>query len=387
MKLPSREPLHRRVAALGRRMPRPLLAWYDRSRRDLPWRRTRDPYAVWIAEIMLQQTQVKTVEPYYRKFLDRFPDARRLARATLEDVLQLWAGLGYYRRAEHLHAAAKMIVSEFNGELPRTTADLLRLPGIGRYTAAAIASIAFNQAAAVLDGNVIRALCRLLRLTADPARPATRTKLWEIAQALVPPARPGDYNQALMELGATICTPANPACPACPVKKLCLAYRTGDPANLPRVRLKPKPKKLRRLVLVLTRGGQVLLLKRPGRGLWAGLWEFPAFVPVGRLIERAGLAEALGERLGLPIELAQGRLKVKHQLTHRTVLCLVWQGRCPPGRADRVLLPPCDQGVYQASRWIRPSRLRDLPVSALTLKIAQATGNQAAKPGGSRRQA
>jgi len=383
----KREPqplLERRLAALARRWSRPLLAWYDRSRRDLPWRRNRDPYAVWIAEIMLQQTQVKTVEPYYRKFLRRFPEVKSLARAPLEEVLKQWAGLGYYRRAELLHAAARMIVADFGSELPQTSADLVRLPGVGRYTAAAIASIAFNEAKAVLDGNVIRVLCRLLEVAEDPARPAVRKNLWDVAQRLVPPHRPGDYNQAMMELGATICTPANPACAACPVRKLCLAYQAGEPSRLPRTSRKPEPAKMRRLVLVLARGDRVLLLKRPGRGLWAGLWEFPAFAPFARADERSRLAEALGERLGLRIELAKRKKRVKHRLTHRAVWCEVVQGRCRPGRRDRVLLPPCDQGIYQASRWIKPSRLRELPVSALTRKIAEATGNQAAKPGGSR---
>ena len=373
----SLDTLARRVAALARRLPRPLLAWYDRTRRDLPWRRNRDPYAVWIAEVMLQQTQVKTVEPYYRRFLRRFPNAISLARAPLEDLLQLWAGLGYYRRAEHLHAAAKMLASEFGGKLPRSSVDLLRLPGVGRYTAAAIASIAFEEPVAVLDGNVNRVLSRLL------GRTLAQAQGWDAAQRLVPRSRPGDYNQALMELGATLCTPAHPACPACPVKNFCLAYRTGDPARLPRARLKPEPKKLRRLVLVLTRRGRVLLLKRPGRGLWAGLWEFPAFAPF------AGgggprLSEALGERLGLRLKLAPGRLSVKHQLTHRAVCCEVVRGRDLGGRKDRVLLPACDRGRYQASRWIEPARLRELPVSALTLKIARATGIQAAALAGSR---
>jgi A/G-specific adenine glycosylase len=365
-----------------RRWSRPLLAWYDRCRRDLPWRRNRDPYAVWISEIMLQQTQVKTVEPYYRKFLGRFPGVQSLARAPLEAVLKQWAGLGYYRRAEHLHAAARMIVSEFGGELPPTSIALRRLPGVGRSTAAAIASIAFDEAAAVLDGNVVRVLCRRLGVAEDPARPAVRKKLEEVAQRLVPRHRPGDYNQAMMELGATLCTPVHPACPTCPVKKWCLAFQVGEPSRLPRTSRKPEPAEMRRLVLVLVRGDRVLMLKRPGQGLWAGLWEFPAFAPSAR--ERGRLAEALGERLGLRIELTPGKKRVEHRLTHRTVSCQVVQGWCRRMRSDRVLLPACDKGVYQAARWVRPSRLGGLPVSALTLKIARASGIQSAKPGGLR---
>ncbi len=211
-----------------------LLAWYAKHKRDLPWRRdTHDPYRVWISEIMLQQTQVATVIPYYKRFLARFPNVRALANAKLDDVLKAWEGAGYYARARNLHLAAREIVARFGGQLPSTVDELLTLPGIGRYTAGAIASIAFKRDAPVVDGNVTRVLCRCFNIQHDPKSAATQKELWHLAEILLPRGCAADFNQGLMELGATICTPRNPQCNVCPINRACVARRLGRQDKLP----------------------------------------------------------------------------------------------------------------------------------------------------------
>ncbi|MCL5950211.1 MAG: A/G-specific adenine glycosylase, partial [Chloroflexi bacterium] len=205
-----------------------VLAWYAAHKRDLPWRRdAHDPYRVWISEALLQQTQVTTVIPYYERFLARFPTVASLAAARLDAVLKTWEGAGYYARARNLHRAAREIVTRFDGRVPSTVDELLSLPGIGRYTAGAIASIAYHRDAPVLDGNVIRVLCRYFGIREDPARAETQKELWAIAETLVPHGRAGDFNQGLMDLGAALCAPRQPACPACPLRRGCLARRLG----------------------------------------------------------------------------------------------------------------------------------------------------------------
>ena len=210
-----------------------LLAWWDAGHVDLPWRGTRDPYAIWVAEIMLQQTQVATVIPYYERWLAQLPAVADLAAASLDKVLKLWEGLGYYSRARHMHAAAQRVMREYNGRFPTTAAELQKLKGIGRYTAGAIASIAFDEAVPVLDGNVIRVLSRLTDLAEDVTQAATKKQLWQLAESLVPQERPGDYNQALMELGQQICQPARPLCLLCPLSELCLARQRGTQLERP----------------------------------------------------------------------------------------------------------------------------------------------------------
>jgi len=232
---------------------RALRRWYRRHRRDLPWRRTRNPYRIWVSEIMLQQTRVEVVRDYYRRWLRAFPTVRALGRAPLPRVLRLWEGLGYYQRARNLHRAAKMI-----SQLPRTAAELQRLPGIGRYTAGAIASIAFNEPAPLVDGNVARVFGRLF-----PGRDP-----WLVAATLLPARRPGEFNQALMELGALVCTPRNPRCADCPVRKLC-----PGPTRHPRRRTPLKP--VTHCVALVRRNDRVILRQRPPTGLLAGLWELP----------------------------------------------------------------------------------------------------------------
>jgi A/G-specific adenine glycosylase len=244
-----------------------LLAWYRKNRRDLPWRRTKDPYAIWVSEIMLQQTRVVAAIPYYERFLSRFPDVHALARARLDDVLALWSGLGYYRRARHLHEAARRVAV---GGFPRTEAGWRELPGIGPYAAAAIASIAFRERAAAVDGNVVRVLSRLY---------ATHAPVRELARAWISPRNPGDHNQAVMELGATVCTPKAPLCPRCPLSSSCLGRY--DPLRDPAPRARKRITEERLSVAFVVRGGKVQLRRRPDSGLLAGMWELPPAKPRG----------------------------------------------------------------------------------------------------------
>jgi A/G-specific adenine glycosylase len=250
-----------------RRLPhlrRALLRWYDENRRDLPWRRARDPYRIWVSEIMLQQTRVAAVLPRYEKFLQRFPSVEKLASARVSSVLAEWSGLGYYRRARNLHAAAKVIARKFSGAFPESSNQLRELPGIGRYTAAAIASIGFEEPVAVLDGNVERVLRRLLLC-------ATAAESWNAAQELLDCQRPGDFNQAVMELGATICLPGEPWCSRCPITKFCATRGTGQLPNR-----KPRQVKASVSVVLATKGDSVLLVQRgANESLMSGMWELP----------------------------------------------------------------------------------------------------------------
>jgi len=261
-----------RVPPFARR----LITWQKtRGRHDLPWQRTHDAYRIWLSEIMLQQTQVATVAPYYARFLAEFPNVRALAEAPLDRVLELWSGLGYYRRAHHLHAAAVAIVARHGGAFPRDAATIATLPGIGRSTAAAIAAFAFGERAAILEGNVKRVLARHRGVEGFPGVPKVETKLWALAQSLLPQEDIGAYTQGLMDLGAMVCTRAAPRCGECPVAADCVALRTGRVAELPAPRpVKARPSREIR-VLLMEHAGSILLEKRPALGIWAGLWSLP----------------------------------------------------------------------------------------------------------------
>jgi A/G-specific adenine glycosylase len=259
--------------AFGRR----LLAWYARhGRKDLPWKRTRDPYRIWVSEIMLQQTQVATVIPYFERFLARFPDVRTLARARLDSVLHCWSGLGYYARARHLHAAAKQIVSVHGAKFPRAFEALHALPGVGRSTAGAILALAFGRRRPILDGNVKRVLTRYHAIAAPVNRRDVEEQLWRLAERHTPRARVADYTQAIMDLGATLCTRVRPACDRCPVRAGCRAHARGTPQAFPvTAKRQALPVKKTRMLLVRDRRGRVLLVRRPPTGLWGGLWGLP----------------------------------------------------------------------------------------------------------------
>ena len=254
-----------------------LLAWFDRhGRHDLPWQHPRTPYRVWLSEIMLQQTQVAVVVPYFARFVDALPDVPALARASQDDVLALWSGLGYYARARNLHAAAQRCMELHGGDLPRDLDALQALPGIGRSTAGAILSQAWGDRAAILDGNVKRVLARLFGIEGWPGLPKVEKQLWAIAARLLPEARLADYTQAQMDFGATLCTRADPACAACPLREACVAHREGRTAELPHPKPgKPLPEREARMLLVEDDRGRVLLQRRPPTGVWAALWSLP----------------------------------------------------------------------------------------------------------------
>ena len=361
---------------------RALLQWYGVAARDLPWRRTSDPYRILVSELMLQQTQVKTVIPYYDKFLKRFPTAAALARAPEPDVLAVWAGLGYYRRARFLHAAAQAIT--LRRGFPRDLEGIRVLPGVGDYTAAAVGSIAFGLPAAVVDGNVVRVLARLLALEADPTRGAGAATLKAAAQALLDKGRPGDFNQALMELGASLCSPTKPQCPACPLNRHCAAHLAGRADVYPQLPARAATRTLHKAVaLVLAgKGAQARLLARrrgherepkPGQAAdrLKGFWAFPEADLAGEdaaLAEAAALKEA--RRLAGRGVALSGRLpKLRHGITLYDIHLLPFLFTAPPGDAKA------------GWEWVAPAKLAKLPLAAAEKKLLGQL-LRALKPGG-----
>jgi len=254
-----------------------LLKWYKREKRDLPWRKTKDPYAIWISEIMLQQTQVDTVIPYYTRWLKRFPTIQKLARAKEEIIMKFWEGLGYYSRARNIHKSAKLITAQYNSVFPKNKEDILALPGIGLYTLGAISSIAFNKSVPLVDGNVMRVFSRVFNIEENIQTETVKKKMWDIASLLVPTQKPGDFNQALMELGATICIPGTPMCLLCPLNEECVSFKEGTPSKLP---LKNKMKTVKFLgwMFFIEKKGHFLIQQRKKGSLMGGLWEFPSFM-------------------------------------------------------------------------------------------------------------
>lgn len=358
-------PLRRRQADVIRRR---LLAFYDRHRRDLPWRGSRDPYAILVSEVMLQQTTVAAVVPYYERFLARFPDLRSLARASEEEVLTVWAGLGYYRRARSLREACRQIVHRYGGHLPGTVAALRELPGIGPYTAGAVASIAFNLPEPVLDGNVVRVLARLAARSGRGS--GERRLLEQAARTLVEGRRPGDLNQAVMELGATICTPTKPACGACPVARSCSARREGLPEKYPEALRRQSPQQRRGVVLVVRHdGGRVYLVQRRAESLMPGLWELPGLSGQEKdcvALEPRSVARAARRQLGQSVVLGKRLGSFQHTVVNRRVKVEVRIARLRPhGRS----------GVARAAvRSVDPGRDPMPPVTAATRKALEVAG-------------
>jgi len=337
-----------------------LLDWYRAHRRDLPWRRTRDPYAIWISEAMLQQTRVETVIPYYERFLARFPDVESLARAEPDAVLGLWAGLGYYSRARNLQRAARTLVEQHAGRLPDSAEALRELPGIGRYTAGAVASIAFDRPEPVVDGNVARVLARLLGIREDVRRPAAQARLWRAAGELARGPSPGDLNQALMELGATLCTPRAPRCTGCPVASGCAAFASGEPEALPVRGPRAAPRDVEAVAALLVRRGRALAVRRPPRGLLGGLWELPGGDLLPGEAPGAGLRRLLRERVGLRVLRPRPEGTLLHLFTHRRLRLHLY--RCDTG-SGRVRLDGFD-----AHRWLALEAIPRLPHGAVMRK-------------------
>ncbi|XP_061040287.1 LOW QUALITY PROTEIN: adenine DNA glycosylase [Eubalaena glacialis] len=395
-----------------------LLSWYDREKRDLPWRKRvegevdldRRAYAVWVSEVMLQQTQVATVIDYYTRWMQKWPTLQDLASASLEEVNQLWAGLGYYSRGRRLQEGARKVVEELGGHMPRTAETLQRLlPGVGRYTAGAIASIAFGQATGVVDGNVVRVLCRVRAIGADPSSTLVSQQLWSLAQQLVEPARPGDFNQAAMELGATVCTPQRPLCSQCPVQSLCRAHQrvereqlsasrslpgsrdveecapnTGqcqlcapptEPwdqtlgvANFPRKVSRRPPREECSATCVLEQpralgGARILLVQRPNSGLLAGLWEFPSVTaePSGQHQRKALLRELQSWVGPLPATRLRHLGQVVHTFSHIKLTYQVY-GLALEEQTPVTIVPP-------GARWLTREEFHTAAVSTAMKKV------------------
>ena len=341
-----------------KRVRRALLTWYVANRRDLPWRRTQDPYAIWVSETMLQQTRVETVIPYYERFLARFPDIESLAAGETDEVLGVWAGLGYYSRARNLQAAAREVSAKHGGRLPDDVEALRALPGIGRYTAGALASIAFDRPEPIVDGNVARVLSRLLGIREDIAKPDILRRLWDEAAKLAEGPDPGDLNQALMELGALVCVPADPRCGSCPLRKHCDAQQHGDAARLPIKMKKPKTRHIEASAAWLTRRGKVLAVRRPPSGLLGGLWELPGGDLDHREDPAQGLVRNLRERVGLDVANPQYVGAVSHVFTHRRLRLHLF--RCDPPRGRTRL------DGFDAHRWLSPRSFGGLAYGAPT---------------------
>lgn len=350
-------------------LSRRLLEWYDENRRDLPWRQDREPYSIWLSEVMLQQTQVKTVIPYFRAFLERFPSFESLAAAPLEQVLAQWTGLGYYRRARQLHAAARRLVEL--GGFPTHSEDLRQLPGVGDYTAAAIASMAFDQVVAVLDGNVERLLARWLAFGDDPKRAKGRRRLRAVATNFLDPARPGDANQALMELGATICRPRDPACGQCPLSSDCHAHRQGNPTDYPPPRQRRAVEQHHLIVAVAQRGEKILLFQRPeDQELMPALWELPN-VPSPQTRTSAGLERLELSRLAKHFETRYGgrwtlgtvQASVRHAITFRNFAIDIHRAEICGG--DMIADGP-------AASWVDLAHRQQYAASSLVEKVLRA---------------
>ncbi len=351
--------------ALARALSQALLSWYERAQRDLPWRHTRDPYRIWVSEIMLQQTQVSTAIPYYERFLKTFPTVRALADAELDEVLALWQGLGYYARARNLHRTAERIVNEHGGTMPGDEKALRALPGIGSYTSAAILSIAFGRDAAAIDGNVVRVLCRLFDYDGDPTRAAAKRQIRAYSETLLPPGSAGVYNQAMMELGATVCLPRDPKCGICPLSRFCLARERGVQLMRP-IRHKAPPTPLRHVAAAYClRGSEILFVRREPQGLLGGLWELPGATIEPQANPPAVLRDYLEQHLG-GVTVADVLATISHAYSHFRVRVTAYRvemiGRPNPTAPwDRALfVPPDDLAAYG--------------LTGVTIKILRALG-------------
>ncbi len=364
------------TAQKRREFGRRLLEWFAAFQRDLPWRRTGDPYAIWVSETMLQQTQVATVIPYFERWLARFPTVRALAEAPLDDVLKQWQGLGYYARARNLHRAAQVIVAKHDDVFPTRFEDVLALPGVGRYTAGAVCSIAFGQDAPLVDANVIRVLCRVFGVPGDPKSAKVQAELWRLAADLIPPGHARAFNQAMMEHGALICHQA-PRCAACPMRDLCTAYASGDPTSLPEFAPKPAFTRQTDVSVIVSRtdgDGTVLIVRRPPEGLWGGLWEFPRVTLAPGETPEAGAGRAACEVAGLSVRAGERLGVVQHGVTTRKITLI------------GVAATPAEKGAEPNARgcatwtWTLPAELDNFALSSPQAKLAARVLASAAQP-------
>lgn len=347
-----------------------LLDWYRREARTLPWRGHPDPYAVWVSEIMLQQTRVETVIPYFERWMARFPDIPTLAKAPEQDVLRLWEGLGYYSRARNLWRAARVVMQDYAGQLPSDPIHLQELPGIGRYTAGAIASIAFGLDAPALDGNIRRVLARLFDVDLDARSPAGEKRLWELARAVLPPGQAGDFNQALMDLGSQVCTPQKPACLLCPLAGDCRSFALGVQELRPVLPEKKPVPHLTVTAAVIRRNGTVLIARRPSAGLLGGMWEFPGGkLEPGETLP-ACLRREIGEELGATVLVGAKVGVYRHAYTHFKVTLHAFECTLEEGEPL-----PLDAAEL---RWVSVADLPNFPMGKIDRRIAADLATQTA---------
>lgn len=340
---------------------RRLLAWFDRHQRDLPWRRDRDPYRIWISEVMLQQTTVAMAAPRYESFLRAFPTLAALAAADEQEVLRHWQGLGYYRRARHLHAAARQLMSNYDGRLPDDPDVWFNLPGVGQYILGAVLSQAFDRRLPIVEANSVRVLCRLFGQGLDPKLGSVRQWLWHAAEKLLPRRRVGDFNQALMELGALTCTPTNPRCTECPIAQHCIAKRNNLQNVIPLKTRKTPYVNRTEIALIVRRGRRVLFVQRPAHGRWSNMWEFPHVEcppgsPVQKVIDRF-----VTSMLGLKATIGSELMVIRHGVMREriTMHCLEANYRSGSFRSP----------FYIAGRWLLPNQFTELPVSSPHRKL------------------
>lgn len=343
--------------------PESLLIWYRANARQLPWRGHADPYAIWVSEVMLQQTQVATVIPYFQRWLERFPSLSSLAEASIQDVLSAWEGLGYYSRARNLHQAAQL-VQALGGQIPTTAKALRKLPGIGRYTAGAIASIAFGENVAALDGNIRRVLARLFNIEELVRSAPGEARLWKLAEKYLPEGAAGDYNQALMDLGASLCTPSTPNCPACPLLEICQAYQLGVQEQRPVILPKAAIPHFQVSAAVLEREGCYLLTQRPLNGLLGGLWEFPGGKQEPGETLPECLERELQEELGIQIRVGEAIHSYRHAYTHFRVTVHSFHCHWVNGGAE-----PQPLQVHDIV-WLKPAEMTNYPMGKVDRQIA-----------------
>jgi A/G-specific adenine glycosylase len=340
-----------------------LLRWFEKNGRNLPWRETRDPYAIWVSEIMLQQTQVLTVIPYYQKFLKSFPTVRHLAKADLSKVLKVWEGLGYYSRARNLHRASQMVLNHFQGKMPSNLRDLRTLPGIGKYTAGAILSIAYNKEAPILDGNVKRVLSRLFAISGNPVRGKTEDLLWHLSESLIPKGFASPFNQGLMDLGSMVCTPKDPQCSRCPLHRLCKGKASGKPEEYPSRVIKKKIPHIGAISAVIEKKGKVLLSQRPPKGLLGGLWEFPNWKSEGKRGLRFRLRNYIKKEMGINVEVKKFLGVFQQTYSHFKLTLHVYQ--CQSSNSNK----------NKKDKWIPIKNLDQLAMSRIHRKIANSISN------------
>ncbi|GAA4430695.1 A/G-specific adenine glycosylase [Bremerella cremea] len=344
-----------------------VLAWFADHKRDLPWRKSQDAYKVWISEIMLQQTQVATVKEYFRRFTAEFPTVHELAEAEEEKVLRLWEGLGYYRRARQLHAAAKEVVARFDGVFPRDVDQIQSLPGIGRYTAGAIASIAYGLKAPILEANTLRLYARLIGWDEVLTTSASQKRLWQFAEEILPEEEVGHFNQAMMEIGSLVCTPKNPSCLLCPLSAHCEAYRTGRQEEIPHPKKKTEFIPVTEVALVVRRKNEVLVRQCGPDERWAGLWDFPRFA-ADAASPLEGLTAKLQEASGVQASLGELITTIKHGVTKYRITLLCHEMAFEKGRLKPQAGPDGQPRVWQ---WRDVTHLGELPLSTTGRKLAR----------------